>query len=446
LTPDQSQFVDKLLEYDLKTGRMRYRRAVLGRAKGWGKTEFIAAVGLFLLAGPLAPTSPNIPVAAASFDQADLLFGSARVMAGEGPLAADVEIYDTEILRRDGPGRMYRIAAVAGTNDGSRPSAFLADELHEWTGNKARVFLVVTNSIAKRRDGLVVVISTAGGPDSELLRGLYDYGRQVDAGLIDDPEFLLDWCEADEALDPNAGPEVRRTMAMQANPHAEAFGTLGEIERRWHEVPEHEWRRYFANQWWDSSLECWLPDRAWLRCEDASVEFDFDAPFVVAVDMSSKHDTTAVVATQARGESIVVRSWFWIPTDGRPVESRSVTGKIRELHATGNLRSVVYDPALFTHQAQELEDDGLAMIAFPQSAARMVPACALAYERIVSGRVVHDGNPVLADHVNNAEPVPSGEGWRLSKRRSNRKIDGAVALVMGIDELLQQESSPIFIY
>ena len=44
--------------------------------KGYGKTEFVAAIGLFFLAGPLAPQAPNIPVAAASWEQADLLFGS----------------------------------------------------------------------------------------------------------------------------------------------------------------------------------------------------------------------------------------------------------------------------------------------------------------------------------------------------------------------------------
>ena len=83
-------------------------------------------------------------------------------MVSEGPLAPFLEAYDTEILLKSDHGRMYRVAAAAGTNDGSRPTLFVADELHEWIGNKARVFLVISNSIAKRRDGLVLVISTAG--------------------------------------------------------------------------------------------------------------------------------------------------------------------------------------------------------------------------------------------------------------------------------------------
>ena len=33
-------------------------------------------------------------------------------------------------------GTMFRVAAEAGTNDGGLPTAFLADEIHEWVGRK----------------------------------------------------------------------------------------------------------------------------------------------------------------------------------------------------------------------------------------------------------------------------------------------------------------------
>ena len=37
-----------------------------------------------------------------------------------------------------GPPDSPEVAAVAGTNDGGRPTAFLADEVHERLGNKRR--------------------------------------------------------------------------------------------------------------------------------------------------------------------------------------------------------------------------------------------------------------------------------------------------------------------
>ena len=432
LTDDQRGFLDRLLRYDQATGRLIVRRAVLGRAKGWGKTEFVAAIGLFFLCGPLAPVAPNIPVAAASFEQADLLFGSARVMVAEGPLKPFVEAYDTELLRKDGPGRLYRVAAAAGTNDGSRPSVFLADELHEWTGNKERVFLVVSNSIAKRRDGMVIVISTAGSDDSTLLRSLYDYGKRVESGEIDDPGFLLDWAEPDPSLDPHDGPEVRRAMALAANPHAELFGTLEFIERRWHEVPEHEWLRYFANRWVSVADESWLPGGTFEACR-GDVEFSRDAPTFVGVDMALKHDSIAVVCAQELSDGrYATEAKVWLP-NGSAVDVAAVEAHLLALHRERNVVEFAYDPAYFERSAQALADDGLPMVEFPQSAARMVPACGHAYELITGGRVVHAGDPVFVDQVVSAVPRAAGEGWRLSKGKSKRKIDAAIAMVIALD-------------
>lgn len=446
VTDDQRRFLRAL--YRMKAGRRVVQRALLGRAKGWGKTELLAAIGLEQLCGPFAPAAPNVPIAAASFEQADLLFGTARVMVTEGPLKPYLEVYDTEILRKDGPGRMYRVAAAAGTNDGSRPTCFIADELHEWTGNKSRVFLVISNSIAKRKDGLVLAISTAGSDDSELLRGMYDYGRRVEAGEVDDEHFLMDWAEADEALDPHDGPEVRRTMALQANPHAELFDTLEHVERRWHEIPEHEWRRYFADQWVTLAGESWLPSGAWTACRDPGVGLVDGADTWVGVDMALKHDSVAVVAGQHAADGrLVVRHRSWLP-DGDMVDVAGVEAHLRDLHRRYRLVEVAYDPAYFQRSAEALTDDGLPMVEFPQSAQRMVPACQIAYERICGGRVVHDGSPVFADQVESAAPRMTDQGWRLSKGKSKRKIDAAVALVMMTARATQpvEAVEPMFAY
>ena len=440
-TGDQRQFLDRLLRYDPKSGRLSVRLAVLGRAKGWGKTEFVAAVVLFFLAGPIAPTSPNIPIAAASFEQADLLFGTCRVMATEGPLKPYLEAFDTEILIKSAPGRAFRVAAAAGTNDGGRPTVFAADELHEWTGNKARVFLVITNSIAKRKDGLVLVISTAGSQDSELLRGMYDRGKAIEVGEVVDDAFLFDWREADPALDPNDGPSVRAEMARQANPHVDEFGTLEFVERRWSEIPEHEWRRYFANSWWQPPLESWLPARAWAQCV-GSADFVAGLPVWVGVDMALKHDSVAVVAAQPQPDgSVRLSERIWFP-EGSTIDVAAVENHLRQLHLVYRLADVSYDPAYFERSAQVLTDEGLPMMEFPQSAARMVPACQTAYELICTGRVVHSGSPVFADQVVSAAVRETEGGWRLSKGKSRRKIDAAIAMVMAVARSQVPQAKP----
>lgn len=151
-------------EVDPDTGWWRWPEGYLETPKAWGKTEVGAVCGLAEFCGPAAPISPNVPVGAASFEQADLLFGRAKQIAtyGDALLGPYLEAYDTELLIRGRPGRMYRVAAEAGTQEGTLPTLFLADEVHEWTGRRARVHLVINNSLQKRVNTRALNLSTPG--------------------------------------------------------------------------------------------------------------------------------------------------------------------------------------------------------------------------------------------------------------------------------------------
>ncbi len=67
-------------------GRRRYRRALLEVPKGCGKTSLSAWIGAYQLATQF---SAVIPVAAASYDQAELLFGDMRTTVRESPTLSD---------------------------------------------------------------------------------------------------------------------------------------------------------------------------------------------------------------------------------------------------------------------------------------------------------------------------------------------------------------------
>jgi hypothetical protein len=63
-----------------------YRRAYWGLPRGSGKTELVAALAMYELLGGVHQ-SPSVAVAAASWEQADLVFGVMKVM-GQGILDA----------------------------------------------------------------------------------------------------------------------------------------------------------------------------------------------------------------------------------------------------------------------------------------------------------------------------------------------------------------------
>lgn len=453
-----------------RTWRRRYRRVLLGMPSGSGKTELLAAVGLYLLCARVH-VSPAIPIAAASKEQANLLFGAARIMCEESKTLRKVtETGVDSITLRGEPGRMYRVAAADGTNEGQRPSAFLADELHEWSETR-NTFAVISKGTAKRADSLQLYISTAGYDKDTICGRLYDYGRRIQRGEIQDDSFLLIWFEAAADADPG-DPETWRL----AHPAAGDFIAMEELEHQYRSLPLNVFRRYFLNQW-TSTQASWLPPGAWARCRADGVPtpgpwprpgadvagelrrqlealgFDPSLPVHVGWDASTKYDSTAIVAVQKRTavdpgsdalhERVLVHSRAWerpLDRDGAPVEEwiipiEEVTEYLWALAGAVNVAAVQFDPAFVSWEADKLRQAGMPMREFPQHTARMGVASQGLYELVLEERLRHNGDPVLARHIASAVAKQMRTGsaaWRLVKGDARRKMDAAIALAMAV--------------
>ena len=477
LTPANRRFVWECYELN-PDGTRCYSRAIKGEPKGKAKTELVAAIALAELAGPVRfaawgengpiakeQISPDIPIAAASFDQADELFSCAKTMVTEGPLEAFLDTFDTEILFKDGrPGKLYRVAAAAGTNDGKKPTFVGFDELHEFLGGKARVHTVLSNGVAKRKDAWECIITTAGydpgvemGEPETLLGRLYLHGQKVMSGEIKDPGLLFRWLEVKGEVDITDSDAVERAL-LQVYPDGERFQPLAGLKAKVQELVSlgkaHEARRYWFNQW--TALEdIWLPEGAWAAGDIGDFQFDSTAPVYVGVDSATKHDSHANVYAQWNGDKLRVKARIWErPKDdkGRPIENwklpiAEVENDLRDAHRNYNLDSVNYDPALFERSAQQLELEGLPMVEVPQSNARMVPATQATYELIVQDRLEHKRDPVFARHIASAVAVevPSG-GYRLKKAKSKAKMDAAIALTMAVDAAVREDGTGPSVY
>lgn len=479
LRPDQKRFIRRWYEACPECGYWHYTDAVRSEATGGGKTTFAAAIGDLEMFGPpqIAPLSPNIINAAAGFDQADLLFSTAGVMVGgrdqvvkEAPLCGHAEVYDTEIKFVDGrPGVMRRVAAVAGTNEGGLPSLFLADEVHEWGDvgeRKARVHAVIGKSTKKRRlqcriplkeggfrtvkrgPGRILNISTAGfDVDHSLFGAMYKHGVAARRDPSVAPKLLFDLHEAPDDLD-YENPEHRRRAVIAAS---DAAGILWDVEarvREWDkpEFEHQEWIRYYANRWVDVAQESWLADHpaAWGACQ-GKWEIAGDEPAVLAIDLSLSRDSTAVVeVARLHDGRIAATARIWMPRKGQVVPHKDVSayvlGRISELG--GRFRGVVYDPALMEQIAEDIEDAGVVPIEFSQQPSFMAPACGVTFDAIVSGVLVHDGDVEFGAQVKAAVRRQQERGFTLSKGKSRRKIDAAVALCMGVEGLQRLEERP----
>lgn len=445
LLPWQRQFINRLFEVDQVTRRRRIREAYLRVPKKNGKTELIAALNCFFAAADREP-APEVYCAANSDEQADLVFGAAKFMCERSPtLSRATQRFAKEIhfQRPDGTtGKIRRLSATVGTNDGLNVSHATFDELHEFTATKgAAMYDVVTNGTAAREQPLIVEISTAGYDEESLEYRKYEYGKRVNAGEIDDPTFLFVNFEAP------ADADYRDLDAWaSANPSWGITVHESYAEDQIRKKPEGIVRRYNLNQQTETET-LWLPAGAWDACTVPGMQLDTDAPVTLGWDAARNRDSTAVVAGQRIDGKVRLVARVWErpinPANGQPVEgwvtpTAEVTQYIREMAATYEVREVGYDPWGIKESVQQLESEGLLMTEVPQTNARMIPATEYLYELICDGVVEHDGDAVYARQMRNvvARQVPNG--IRMDKGRARKPMDAGVASAI-VAYLLQSE-------
>lgn len=473
----------------LPDGSRAYDRVLLGIPKGNGKTELAAMIACAELAGPVvfdgwkAPgvpkgrrrLSPEIPIAAASFEQADKLYGAAKIMISKGKLGAFFDCFDTEILEKNGPGKLFRVAAAAGTNDGGKPTFFGADEVHEWTGNKERVHLVLSNGRAKRKGAWELNISTAGASVRSLLGRMVKVGRKASDdrflfrwfGLPDDSQIaslakaapedapiralakLMKRAETDKHVDLSDPKQLHAAIRI-ANPAAGDFLDIAAVAARFAEIPEHEFRRYYLNQWADAP-ERWIQTAEWDRAKSDRGEPDEESEIVIALEGNSSRESVALV-----GATIEVVPYIFVLQTWQkgarlkkaPVDE--VEQAIRDACDRFDVKLIGANPNRWPQTIetlqQELGDDR--MVEYDShKPALMVVSCQQFYDAVTDEtepQLTHDGNEVLSAHLGNAIVKEDNRGRRITKDNSDtpksaaegiapRYIEAAVAAVVAYD-------------
>jgi len=405
-------------------GRLRNRRALIGLPRKQGKSLLGSTLALYgLFAGE---AGAEVYSAAGDRQQARIVFNEAKQQIQNSPmLSAECNVYRDAIeVRRF--GAVYRVLSSDGKlQQGLNPSMVVFDELH--VQHNDDLWDALTLGSGARLDPITIGITTAGFDLETLCGRLYQYGKSVAAQEILDDNFGFYWWEANKDCDINNVAQWNK-----ANPNL-VLGLIDseDMEVSARQTSEMAFRRYRLNQW-VRSQESWLPVGAWENMVgDATINTDDDC--YVGIDMALKHDSIAIVIAQPQENGKVhVEAKIWHP-DMEGIDIADVEQHLRMLHLKYQVREFAYDPAYFQRSAESLMDDGLPMVEFPQSSQRMIPACGNAYDMIAAGRLVHSGSPMFTDQVLSAAQRMTENGWRLSKGKSRRKIDAAIAMCMALD-------------
>lgn len=462
LQPWQKRFLFRVFEINPVTGLRRYRRVLLGTARKSGKTELAAALALYFAVAD-GEKSAEVYCAASSEEQADRVFMAARRMCEGGtPLADLVRVPEGEkadylTSLADPYSSLKRLTSKGKTKHGLNISAVILDELHVWgVGEADELWSALTTGMAARLQPMMIMITTAG-TDIEESRcgGLYEAGRAMERGEVDDDGFYFEWWsaaddadyrdpEAWRAANPNYGVTVNEAFLA-----GELAGTNIAGGKRKPAISVGEFRRLYLNQWVDYAVAPWVTPEQLAVCLVAPFELIEHRATWAGIDLSETRDSSAVAHAQwwdggARpcghdgDPCLYLRVRVWEPPrgpNGRIIENveipqAEIRQHLRDMAARYDVRTNVFDPWHSRLMAQDLEAEGLTVEQIWQTGARRSGASAALYD-LIHQRRLHFCDDAFERHCLAATTKPAGTdgGYYLAKRKRGRVMDAAMAAV-----------------
>lgn len=210
-------------------------------------------------------------------------------------------------------------------------------------------------------------------------------------------------------------------------------------------LPE-EFRRIHRNEW-IGSITKFVDKLWWQACYEPLPALNRSESAILAADAAKGGESTRpadcfalVLVTRHPGNSgnVAVRyCGVWQAEKGKLLDFAPIEEEIKRLCRSFSVVELAYDPYQLHDMATRLKREGIVNAKeFNQSAPRLKADKQLR-DIIIGRRIAHDGNPLLTEHVDNANVVNHGEeGIRLVKRTPDKKIDSCVALSIAVSRCL----------
>lgn len=429
--PWQVRLIQRIYARDPKTGRRLARRYLLGVARKNGKTALVAVLALYGLL--LEADGAEVYSCAADREQAKLAFSAAKRMVEMDPELARIVKPYRDVLEFPQTGSIYKaLSAEAFTKEGLSPTTVIFDELHAQPDRE--LYDVMSLALGARQDPLMVLITTAGVMvdrfgQPTICKQLYEYGKQVASGEVNDPTFGFSWYEPEDTDAELSDPTAR----LQANPSLGSVLDPADLDSALPpQTPTNEYRTKRLNCW-VTGHQAWLPHGAWSAVAAPDKELAENERVVLAFDGSWTNDSTAIVGIGIESKHIFVVDVWERPPESAAwvVPSDEVEESLFAALDKYNVVEVACDPAYWREHLRRWADADAPIVEWPTSSPRYItPATREFYTAVIEKRLSHDGDPRLSRHVANAVIKEDFRGARIVKQTHGLKIDLAVAALM----------------
>lgn len=486
---EQEDFILRWYAIDPLTGRFKYHRALLGRARGWGKSPMLAALAAVEGLGDVLPDgwdadgqpvgrpwttirTPKIHIAAVSEEQTDNTWQPLLEMIRQGPVMdhyPGLDPMDTMVVLPK--GLIEQRTSSARTVKGAPVTFATLDQTEEWVkanGGPKLAQAIRTN--AAKNGGRTVEAPNAFIPgDGSVAEASAAFAAAIREGRTKDDGLLYDHREA--AADTDMSDRESLTLGLRIAYGDSSGHPDGCVIHDQPCPPGHVELEPLIQQVWDPAndvqqlrsdllnqithaSDSWISQPEWRTRMNLDLAVEPGESVTLGFDGSrgrtrGKADATALIGCRVSdGHLFEVRVWEqpsgpagadWVP----PVDE--VDAEVRRAFETWNVVGFLADPSGWTTNVAEWEAKYSrrlrvkASVNAPVSAwprgkdTRAVEYVKRFHAAVVNGELTHDGSSALTRHVLNARRREvRGGGYLLYKAfpDSTEKIDAAYAAVM----------------
>ena len=452
-------------------GKRRFTKARIYLPRKNGKSFLAAVIGWYMFALDGEPGA-EVYSGATSEKQAWEVFGPARQMAimkqslAEG-LGATINAQSL-VLERD---NSRFLPVIGNPGDGASPHCAIVDEFHEH--KTSDLIDTMATGMGAREQPLELVISTAGsnlaGPCREDWKSCERILENT-GGFSDDSCFCVIWTidkgdawDTEDALkkaNPNWGVSINEELILAELKSAK------QVARK-----QSAYRTKYLNEW-VSAKEGFFNVAEWADLGTAKPREDYkEFPSYLAGDLASKHDLVALMqlfvlpdkrfavfgkyflpaATIELPENQHYRNWVrdgWLEIAGDKVtDLEEFKEHAKELCATYQVDEFPFDPNRAWGVFPALEAEGLPVVEYRNTVMTMSEPMKQLDALIRSGRIVHNGDPVLAWAIANVTgKYDKKDNVFPNKEANQNKIDPVIGLLMALGRAMTRDddATPAF--
>lgn len=457
---------DILCVKKLADKRRRFREAHINIARKNGKS-FIIAFLLTYMFFFRAEYGGEFILASISRALAEQLYNKVLHFIKNTPLEAYCKIRDSkkEIVIEQNNTVLRVISSDAEGANSYADFVYCIDEIHELKKTDLYDRLSTGQGIFDEPIGITITTAGDGEDPLNLEYEKYHYAKDLESGKAKEDSFYYAIYEADEGCELDDEKQW-----LKANPGLDVFRKRTDLEilsarAKISRITERAFRRFFLNQHISAEIEQAINMQLFDEC---TREVDYEEikglPNTTGLDLSSSSDITgfAQCFRDEVNDKYIIYPHLFVPVDR--VEDKEQQDRVpyKQWEKQGyihtfpgeyiNYKKVKqyvldnsYNNEIFAFDRwgspavkQDLEEH-FNMLDFGQGYRTMSPAINTFEELLMDRKIIIAKNPCLRWMATNVVAVMDDAGnIKYSKRKSRKKIDGIIAMVMAIGAMFAE--------